>query len=195
MWNTSLSPLISHSMRKCSETQRIGRAWEIGNHFLHQRMGTFLPSDSHLMICFTTWEMHAFSHQFLIARKRQQNSPCQLSVCFSVVWLFLLAQNCSNSLKRQAENTGNINSLKKKKEKKNQFQASCNSKQNISKEKERMDVISSRKRNIIICLAKACHPTKNFPYFLIISSKNCMSQPKIEKCNNHVFWQESVPVF
>ena len=32
-------------------------------------MSTFLPSDFHLIVYFTTWEMHDFSHQFLIARE------------------------------------------------------------------------------------------------------------------------------
>ena len=34
----------------------------------------FFPSDSHLMVYFTTWETHGFSHQFLIAQKNAAKS-------------------------------------------------------------------------------------------------------------------------
>ena len=33
MWNTWVSPSISHSMGKCSKIHWIGRVWEIGTHF------------------------------------------------------------------------------------------------------------------------------------------------------------------
>ena len=36
-------------------------------------MGTFFPSNSHLMVYFIIWEMHGFSHQFLLYEKMQQN--------------------------------------------------------------------------------------------------------------------------
>ena len=49
MWNTWVSPSISHSMGKCSKIHWIGRVWEIGTHF-PPKYGTFLPSDSHPMV-------------------------------------------------------------------------------------------------------------------------------------------------
>ena len=42
----------------------------LGNwKYFSQSMGTFLPSDSHPVVYFTTWEMYGFSHRFLIARE------------------------------------------------------------------------------------------------------------------------------
>ena len=42
--------------------------------FFHQSIGIFFPSDFHLMVKFTTWEMHGFSHQFLIAEENAAKS-------------------------------------------------------------------------------------------------------------------------
>ena len=102
MWNTWVSSSISHSMRKCSEIHRIERAWEIGTHFSRQRMDTFLPSDSHLMVYFITWETHGFSHQSLIARENAAKSALWalkllfhsmiISTC-SKIWWFLKRAN------------------------------------------------------------------------------------------------------
>ena len=36
-------------------------------------MGTFFPSNSHLMVYFIIWVVHGFSHQFLLYEKMQQN--------------------------------------------------------------------------------------------------------------------------
>ena len=71
-----------------------------------------------------------------------------LSGCFSTVRLFVLVAKSGNSLKGQTEKTGKVNSFLKKKE--NQFQTRWNSKQNIAKEEERIDMISSKKRNVNI---------------------------------------------
>ena len=78
----------------------------------------------------------------------QQNSPCELSGCFSTLLLFLLVPTSGDSLKEQTEKTDRVNSIFQKK--KNRFHARWNSKQNISKEEEGIDVISSKKRNVNI---------------------------------------------
>ena len=57
--------------------QRNPSAWESLRNwhpFFPWRMDTFLPSDFHLMVYFTTWEMHGFSHQFLIAQENAAKS-------------------------------------------------------------------------------------------------------------------------
>ena len=82
MWNTWVSQSISHSMEKC-ENHQIGRALEIDTHFHLPRIGTFLPSDSHLMVYFTTSEMHGFSNLFLITQENAANK-----VVFSEYYCF-----------------------------------------------------------------------------------------------------------
>ena len=118
--------------------------WAIGTHFSHQHMGTFLPSDSHLMVYFTTWEMHGFSHQFLIALENAAKSTLWtlmlffhsmiVPTCFKIWWF----------LERENRKSGKINSFFFFEKKKYQFQACWNSKQNISKEEEGIDVISPK---------------------------------------------------
>ena len=78
----------------------------------------------------------------------QQNLPCEISGCFSTVLLFLLLPKYIDFLKEKPEKTDKVNSFFKKK--KNQFQARWNSKQNITKEEEGMDIVSSKIRNINI---------------------------------------------
>ena len=63
--------------------ERLGNSYP----FCPQNMGTFLSSDSCLMIYFTTWETHNFPHQFLIVR---ENSPK------STLWLPRLFFNSIN---------------------------------------------------------------------------------------------------
>ena len=58
-------PMTWENAAKSIELEELGN-W---SPFFPQSMGIFLPSDFHFMIYFTTWEMHGFSHQFLIARE------------------------------------------------------------------------------------------------------------------------------
>ena len=70
------SPSVSHSKGKCSETHCIGSAWEIGTHTfaICPFYRSFLPSDSHLMVYFITWEMcMGFLINILEHGKTQQN--------------------------------------------------------------------------------------------------------------------------
>ena len=55
-------------------------------------MGTFLPSYGILFPLIS--KKHG---------KMQQNPPCELSGCFSTVWLLLLVPKSGNSLKEQTE--------------------------------------------------------------------------------------------
>ena len=64
---------ISHSIRKVSKTHWIGKAWEIGSNTFSIKRG--IPLDFHPLVCFIIWEMHGFSHQFLIAWQKTQKNP------------------------------------------------------------------------------------------------------------------------
>ena len=98
-------------MRKSIAIHRIERAWEIGAHFHPQSMGTFLPSDSHLMEYFTTSVTDSFSHQFLITQENATKSTHELSGFFSTVRLFLLVPKFGDSLKEQTEKPDKMNSF------------------------------------------------------------------------------------
>ena len=67
MGNAWVSPSISHSTGKCNKThcnmEKLGNWCSYFSHI----MDAFFPLDSHFMVCFITWEMHVFSHQFPIA--------------------------------------------------------------------------------------------------------------------------------
>ena len=65
-----------------------------------ERMGTFLPSYGILFPLIS--KKHG---------KMQQNPPCELSGCFSTVWLFLLVPKSGNSLKEQTEKNNQVNSF------------------------------------------------------------------------------------
>ena len=78
----------------------------------------------------------------------QQNPSCQLSGWFSTALLFPLIPKSIYSLKEKTEKTDKVDSFFKKKLE--QFQARWNSKQNITKEDERMDPVLSNIRNINI---------------------------------------------
>ena len=83
----------------------------------------------------TLWAHRLFFHSIIV-------------LTHSKIWWFLKRTNRKNQL-------GKLCFLKKK----NQFQARWNLKQNISKEGEGMDVISSNKRNINIYYAQVSQPT------------------------------------
>ena len=80
-------------MRKSIAIHRIERAWEIGAHFHPQSMGTFLPSDSHLMEYFTISVTDSFSHQFLKTQENATNPPMSYQVFFPQYDCFYLFQN------------------------------------------------------------------------------------------------------
>ena len=117
MWNTWVSPSISHSLTKCNEIFQMGIAWEVGTHFLPQSVGTFLPSDSYLWYILINGKHTAFSHQFLIARENAAKSTLWaprlffrsmiVSIC-SIIWWFLKRVNRKKWL-------GNFLFLKKRK--------------------------------------------------------------------------------
>ena len=52
---------------------------------------------------------YGFFHQFLIARKMQQNPPCELPGWFSTTLLFLIVPKFGESLKEQTEKTDKVN--------------------------------------------------------------------------------------
>ena len=51
--------------KKPSYGENLGNWYSLFSH----SMGTFFPSDFHPVVCFITWEMHGFSHQFPLARE------------------------------------------------------------------------------------------------------------------------------
>ena len=123
-------------------------------------MGTFLPSDSHRNVCFTTWEMHGFS---------QQNPPCQLSGVFSTVLSFLLVPRSSDSLKEQTEKTDKVNS----------FPGTLEFKAKYIKRRRGHGCNFIKRENYKYILSKSMPPFTNLSSFLIISTKNCISYPII----------------
>ena len=68
MENAWVFPSISHSMGKCNRTHLWGESGKLVI-IISYSMGTFFPFDSHPMVYFIIWEMHGFSHQFLIVRE------------------------------------------------------------------------------------------------------------------------------
>ena len=130
MRNTWVSPSVSCSMGKCSEIHR-------GNWypFFPWRMDTFRPSESHLLVYFTTWEMHGFSQQFLITRENVAKLTLWAFWLFFYSILCLLVPESIDFLKEKTEKKryGKLVFLKNK----NQFQARWNSKQNLQKKKSK----------------------------------------------------------
>ena len=63
---------IFHSIRKVSETHRMGKAWEIGFHIFLIKW-VFFPLDSHPVEYFIIWKMHGFPYQFPIAWEKAGN--------------------------------------------------------------------------------------------------------------------------
>ena len=133
-------------------------------------MDTFLPSDSHFVVYFvTTWKMHGFSHQ---------NPPCELSGCFSTVLFFPLVPKSIDSLKEKTEKSDKANSFFFKKRKTNSIHAGIQSKKYIKRRKGNgCNFIKNKKYKYI--LGKSMPPYTNLSLFLIISSQNYISHPKM----------------
>ena len=143
--------------------------WAIGTHFSPQHMGTFLPSDSHLMVYFTTWEMHGFSHQFLIALENAAKSTLWTLIlffhsmivptCFKIWWF----------LERENRKSGKINSFFFWK-KEISIPGMLEFKAKYIKRRRGHRCNFTKRRNINICSAKVCHPTQIFNLMKIAAS-------------------------
>ena len=144
--------------------------------FFPQHMLTFLQSDSHLMVYFTKWERYGFFHQFLIARKMQQNPPCELPGCFSTTLLFLIVPKFGESFKEQTEKTDKVNFFFKERK----FDSTY-AKFKAKYIKRRIgcgcNFIKKDEYKYILC--KSMPPYTNLSLFLIISPKNYISYSKI----------------
>ena len=106
MWNAWVSPSISHSMRKCSEIHRIGKAWEIGTHF-SPTYGYFSSIRFPSYGIISHIGKHGFSHQFLITRENEAKTSSQ--VVFLQYDCFYLFQNLVIPLKRKQKKTDKVN--------------------------------------------------------------------------------------
>ena len=78
-----------HTMGKCNKTHRMGRDWEIDYH----SMGFFFPLDFHFMVYFIIWEMHGFSHQFLITWEKTAK-PIELEKSGKLVPSNIIQNHC-----------------------------------------------------------------------------------------------------
>ena len=92
-------------------------------------MGAFFRLDSHLMLYFIISNSTGNCNKI---------HPVRSQVVFPLYYCFYLFQNSGDSLKEQTEKTNKVNSFLKRKIK-------WNSKQNISKGEEGMDIISLKK--------------------------------------------------
>ena len=97
----------------------------------------------------------------------QQNPPCELSSCFSTVWLYLLVPKSGDSLKEQTEKILPDKLLFKKKRKKEksipntlEFKAKYIKRRRLKKVEYKY------------ILGKSMPPKTNLSLFLIITSKN-----------------------
>lgn len=106
MGNKWVPPSVSHSIRKCSEIHRVGRAC-IGNHTF-PKVWVFFSIRFHPIAYFTIWEIHGFSHQFVIAWENAAKSTLRAirlpfhSIIFSAcskIWSFLKRTNKKTLLK------------------------------------------------------------------------------------------------
>ena len=173
MLNTWVFSSISHSIGKCSEIHRIGKLIPIS---FPKNMGTFIPSDSHLMVHFTIWEIHGFSHQFLIARENAAKSTREFSASFSTVLLFLLVPISGDSLKEQTEKTDKVNSLFLKRK---INPGTLEFKAKYIKRRRGQGRNFIKKEGYKYILSKSMPPYTNLSSFEIISSKNYVSYPNI----------------
>ena len=125
-------------------------------------MDTFLPSDSHFMVyCVTTGDMHGFSHQ---------NPLCKLSGCFSIVLFFLIVPKSIDSLKEKTEEPDKV------KRKTNSGTLEFKAKHIKRRKVNGCNFIKNKEYKCI--LGKSMPPYTNLSLFLIISSKNYISDPK-----------------
>ena len=164
-------------MGKCIKIYRIGRAWKISTHFFHQSMGIFFPSDFHLMVKFTTWEMHGFSHQFLIAQENAAKSTLWALRLFFHSNVFLLVPKSSDPLKKQTEKTDKVNHVFQKR-KINSRNAGIPSKIYQKRRGNGSTFIKKEKYKYI--LDKSMPPYTILSLFLVISSKNTSPTQKFQ---------------
>ena len=120
-----------------------------------------------MVYCVTTGEMHGFSHQ---------NPLYELSVSFSTILLFLLVPKFIDSLEEKTKNPDNLNSFFKKEKPipgTLEFKAKYIKRRRVNG----CNFIKNKKYKYI--LGKSMPPYINFSLFLIISSKNPISESKI----------------
>lgn len=90
--NTWVSPSISHSIGKCGEIHRIGRAWEIGTHFFptYRYFSPIrLPSYDTLYHIGNTWLFPSVSNS---TGKCSKTYPVSSQVVFSTVHIIVPIQ-------------------------------------------------------------------------------------------------------
>ena len=134
-------------------------------------MVTFLQSDSHFMVYFVaTGKMHGFFHQ---------NPLCELSGCFSTVLFFLNVPKPIDSLKEKTEKPDKVNSFFKK-EKPIPGTLKFKAKYIKRRRVNGCNFIKNKEYKSILCKSMPPPPPcTNLPLFLIISSKNYISDPNI----------------
>ena len=111
--------------------------------------------------------MHGFSHQ---------NPLWELSGCFSTVLLFLLVPKSIDSLKEKTKKSDKVNSFFKKEK---PIPGTLEFKAKYIKRRRVNGYNFIKNKEYKCILGKSMSPYTNLSLFLIISSKNYISDPKI----------------